>query len=241
MYCSECGRQVDPAAKFCHSCGTALEPTVPTRPVGNTPVPHRAPVAAPRPAPARTGRASRFGKKPVLLVAFSLLLIAAVFFSQHNGDDGADKPFQQWMSTANPFYQQYFTVMNNFENVNQNRDATRRDVTGAWEQLVQDLRALQGKVGGLQPTPSVSQADAADMQQLQVIWKDLLAVELQISEQMLRYSRAGQRPPDAFLQRQLPAMWQARNKLMENQQQVLSRLFARHQVQAVSATPSGRN
>lgn len=234
MYCSECGRQVAHAAKFCHSCGAALEPTVPARPMGNPPVPPR------MPAPARDGGASRFGKKSALLVAFALLLMAAVFFTQYSGGGGGDTAFQQWLSTANPFYKQYFTVMNNFESVNQNRDATRRDVTGAWERLVQDLRALQGQVGGLRPTPATSPADAADMQQLHVIWNDLLAVELQISEQMLRYSRAGQRPPDAFLQRQLPAMWQARNKLMDNQQQVLNRLFARHQVQAVSAAPSGR-
>lgn len=226
MYCADCGQKVAPGAKFCEDCGAAIGQAgsaAPPRP------PARPFQVQPAPSPGKTGAR----KKAVWIAFAAMILVAIQLISLFSGQD-SNTPFLQWLAKANPFYQQYFTVINDFEAVNQNRQATRQQVIQSWEKLGQDLRALQGQLSSLKPLAGVSKEDEADMVQLHAIWSEVVAVELKITEQMVQFSRSGQRPPAQFLRTTLPGLWQTKNKLMQDQQTVLTRLFSRHQISTFS-------
>lgn len=238
MYCADCGQKLAPGARFCEDCGAPVEGAFST----TSPQPAAKPVqtaSSPMPQVSKGWFAKR-GKMFWIALAGMILLatqLVSLFSDQNNNNN---TPFQQWLVKANPFYQQYFTVMGNFEAVNQNQQAARQQVTQAWEKLAQDLRGLQGQLHNLKPPPGVSKEDEADMVQLYSIWTELVAMELKMTEQMAQLSRSGQRPPAQFLRTTLPGMWQSRNKLMQDQQIVLTRLFSRHQVNAIGPVASPR-
>lgn len=78
MFCSTCGANNDPTAKFCHACGAALTPgaTVPPPPPLDTMRGGAPPPVVDRPAPV--------GRNPVLAAILSLVIPGVGQF--YNGD-----------------------------------------------------------------------------------------------------------------------------------------------------------
>ena len=262
MYCSECGLKLPESAKFCPRCGTAAaerddalrSATVPVRATMTTP-----PAASlsgsfatsQPPSPARsnpvpaqpdaTQRSGRFSGAAILGILGGGIILFFIIAYLYTGVTGPEREatFRQWMTAAGSFYQNYFRIENEFETVNQNPQTTHPQAVQAWTRLMQGLQGMQGQLTALQPPAGAARDDAADMTRIHQLWSDLLAVEIQMGQQLLQYSRQGQRPPAEFLQGTLPRLWQTKNKQLQDQQLFLVRLAVRHRVSAVNAnTPN---
>ena len=222
MYCSACGQKMTDATKYCTECGAAVDTVADSA------------QAAPDPSalPQKKGWFRRNPKRAMLAGVILVLLIGLLVSGLIRKENEA--AVRQWMVAVGPFYQEYGKIETEFEIVNQNRRTTHPEMIKAWGQLVQNLRGMQGQLNKLQPLPNAAREDAADMAQIQKLWSDLLSVELQLAQQLLQYSQQGQKPPAEFLQGTLPGLWQSKNKLFQDQQQLLTRMAARNRISAFS-------
>ena len=216
-------KKMTDGTKYCTECGAALD---------------AAPASVIRPAPSTAalpqanGWFRRNPKRAVLAGIVLVLLIGLLASGLSRKENEA--AVRQWMVAVGPFYQEYGKIETEFEVINQGRRTTHPEMIKAWTQLVQNLRGMQGQLNKLQPLPNAAKEDAADMTQIQKLWSELLTVELQMAQQLLQYSQQGQKPPAEFLQGTLPGLWQTKNKLFQDQQQLLTRMAARNRINAFS-------